>query len=382
MRWIQPRVLSLLLALPIAAQDRSLSFHFTAPFARQVLLAREGAAPAPMTRDDHGVWRLTTAPLPPDVYAYRFVVDGVPCEDPSCLQAKPLATGGHESLAEVAGTPPRPWELSAVPHGTLHRQRFDSQVLGEPREVWVYTPPGYDARAPRAYPTLYLLHGVMEDAQAWTTAGRADLILDTLIARKQVAPMVVVFPLGYGFPDVPERISSLFLGLHGQHDILDAFGRCLFEEIQPLIERSYRVRADRASRAIAGVSMGGAQALYLGLRHPDRFGRIGSFSGAFTLLGNDLDALFPHLDAARAPSVWVSCGTGDFLLGASRGCAAWLATKRIPVTEVETPGDHTWMVWRRDLIAFAPTLFAPAPFAPAPFAPDAKPPQPLQPSRP
>lgn len=363
MPWIRPRALNLLLAIPVCAslcaQDRRLAFHFYAPSAAQVQLEREGAAPAPMTRDDRGVWRLTTEPLAPDVYAYRFVVDGVPFEDPSCVLAKPIVTGGRESLVEVPAVPPQPWDLNDVPHGALHRHRFDSKVLGESREVWVYTPPGYDAAGARAYPTLYLLHGVMEDAQAWTTAGCADLILDTLIARKAAVPMVAVFPLGYGFPDAPRQVSRLFLGVREQRDIMEAFGRSLFDEVLPLVQRSYRVRKDPASRAIAGASMGGAQALYLGLRNPDRFGRIGSFSGAFTLLGSDLGAVFPDLDAARAPSVWMVCGTGDFLLGANRACAAWLESKRIHATEVETPGDHTWMVWRRDLIAFAPSLFRP-----------------------
>lgn len=364
MRWIAP----LLLALPLCAQasrppevqpDGRIVFRFRAPGAGRVLLDLEGENPLPMARGGGGVWTMTTEPLPPDVYAYRFIMDGVPLEDPSCAQSKPIVTGGGESLVEVPAVRPQPWDLDQVPHGTLHRHRFDSKVLGEPREVWVYTPPGYDPAAARAYPTLYLLHGVMEDARAWTTAGRADLILDALIAGKQAAPMVAVFPLGYGFPDAPRQVSRLFLGVRGQRDIMDAFGRCLFGEILPLVERSYRVRTDRASRALAGASMGGAQALYLGLRHPDRFGRIGSFSGAFTLLGNDLDAVFPDLDAARAPSVWLACGTGDFLLGANRGSAAWLKSKRVPVTDIETPGGHTWMVWRRDLLAFAPTLFQP-----------------------
>jgi enterochelin esterase family protein len=359
--------LALLLALPLCGQpalrspevsaDGRITFRCFAPGATKVSLNREGAAPAPMTRDGRGLWRFTTAPLAPDVYAYTFLVDGVAMEDPSCAEAKPILTGGHESLVAVPAASPQPWELNEVPHGVLHRHLFASHVFGETREVWVYTPPGYDATKARTYPTLYLLHGVMEEARAWTTAGRADLILDALIARKQAVPMVLVFPLGYGFPDAPEHASQLFMGVHGQREIMDAFGRCLFDEIMPLIESRYRVRRDRASRALAGASMGGAQALYLGLAHPDRFGRIGSFSGAFVMLGGNLGGLFPDLDPGRAPSVWMSCGTGDFLLAADRGCAAWLASKRLRVTSIETPGDHTWMVWRRNLIAFAPTLF-------------------------
>lgn len=359
--------LALLAALPLCSQpalrspeilpDGRVTFRCYAPGASQVSLAREGAAAAPLASDGHGLWRLTTAPLTPDIYAYTFIVDGVAREDPSCRESKPLITGGHESLVEVPGPSPQPWEASDAPHGILHRHRFVSRVFGETREVWVYTPPGYDARKARTYPTLYLLHGVMEDAQAWTTAGRADRILDSLIARGEAVPMVAVFPLGYGFPDPPAQVSRLFMGVRGQRGIMDAFGRCLFDEIMPLVEGSYRVRADRASRALAGASMGGAQALYLGLSHPGRFGRIGSFSGAFVLWGGTLDGLVPDLDPKRAPSLWMACGTGDFLLAANRACAAWLESKGLPITAIETPGDHTWMVWRRNLIAFAPGLF-------------------------
>ena len=353
-------LLALLLAGPLPAQvqaDDRIRLHCSASGASCVALEMEGQPALPMTRDEQGVWHALTPPLPPDLYAYSFVVDGVRQEDPGCVDAKPILTGGHESLVEVPAAEPKPWDVGPWPHGALHRHRFRSQVFGEPREVWVYTPPGYDPS--RAYPVLCLLHGVMEDAQAWTTAGRADLVLDALIARKQAVPMIAVFPLGYGFPDAPAQVQRLFLGVKGQRDIMDAFGRCLFDEILPLVERNYRIRKGPASRAIAGASMGGAQALYLGLTHPNAFGRIGAFSGAFTLLGQDLDAVFPPLDAAHAPSVWLSCGTGDFLLGPNRACAAWLKSKRIPITEVETPGAHTWMVWRRDLLAFAPTLFRP-----------------------
>ena len=359
-------VLALLRAGPLSAQapasveaqaDGRLSFRCAAPGASRVLVDLEGERALPMARDAKGLWQATTPPLPPDVYTYTFVVDGVRHEDPGCADAKPILTGGHESLVEVPAAGPQPWDCGPWPHGALHRHRFRSRVFGEPREVWVYTPPGYDPS--RAYPMLCLLHGVMEDARAWTTAGRADLLLDALIGRKQAVPMVVVFPLGYGFPDAPAQVQRLFLGVKEQRGFMDAFGRGLFDEILPLVERNYHLRKGPAFRALAGASMGGAQALYLGLTHPDAFGRVGAFSGAFTLLGDDLDPVFPRLDAAHAPSVWLACGAGDFLLGPDRACAAWLKSKRIPITEVETPGAHTWRVWRRDLLAFAPTLFRP-----------------------
>ncbi len=210
------------------------------------------------------------------------------------------------------------------------------------------------------YPVLYLLHGVMEDARAWTTAGRADVILDNLIERGEVEPMLVVMPLGYGFADAPGRAREL-LGPIDHRPIMDAFAESLLREIVPLVERSYSVRADADSRAIAGVSMGGSQALYIGLNHSDRYRWIVSMSGALIMYAGRFDEFFPHVSASLEPVRLISMTTGteDFLLGINRRFSEWLRAQGVALSYQDTPGGHTWGVWRRSLASIAPLLFKP-----------------------
>ena len=321
---------------------------------------RDGAAPAPMTLDQSGVWSLTTAALEPDFYRYYFVVDGVALADPANPIAKAVAVGGHESLVHVPGPDSLVWEARDVPHGALHRHEYLSAAVGEPRAYWVYTPPGFDAAAPKRHPVLYLLHGVMEDETSWISAGRANVILDNLIDRGLARPMVVVFPLGYGFANVPDRVGDLLTGAVDHKQVMDVFVQSLVDEVIPRVERDYRVAADRESRAIAGFSMGGSQALYAGLNRLDRFAWVGAFSAATIMFTSGYDACFPGLGApanARLRLVWLSVGAEDFLAGPNRHFTSWLGSKQVRFAARETPGDHAWTVSRRSLADFAPLLF-------------------------
>ena len=161
----------------------------------------EGAKPAPMQKDDQGVWSLTTAPLTPDFYGYSFVADGVGLIDPSNPSMKPnlLHT---QSQVHVPGPASLPWEIGDVPHGLVHHHFYKSGVVGDERDFYVYTPPGYDPKAKRSYPVLYLLHGFSDDASGWTAVGRANVILDNLIAQGKAKAMMMVMPLGYGAPEI------------------------------------------------------------------------------------------------------------------------------------------------------------------------------------
>jgi enterochelin esterase family protein len=350
-----PRVRS-----PEVQKDGRVTFRFRAPNAKQVLVARDGAPPAPMTKDDQGVWSLTTDPLPPDVYPYVFRVDGTMLADPANPLVKPIVMGGNQSLVHVPGPSELSWEVNDVPHGTLHRHSYTSAIAGEGREFHVYTPPGYDPAGKDEYPVLVLLHGITDDATAWTNAGRAHLILDNLIARGQAKPMLVVMPLGYAFPNVAEDLFKLFGDRTKQHEGLEKFSATVLDELIPRVERSYRVGRGRESRAIAGLSMGGAQAMFIGLNHPDRFGWVASFSGAFVMYADDFASEFPSLGAASASPqrlVWLACGTEDFLIARHRKFEAWLKEKGVAFRSKETPGAHTWMVWRRYLTELAPLLF-------------------------
>jgi enterochelin esterase-like enzyme len=349
---------------PEVHADGRVTFRFRAPGAKKSVLVLDGAAPALMLPDENGVWSFTTAVLAPDFYRYYFVVDDVALADPSNPLAKTVAVGGHESMVHVPGSDSLSWEVRDIPHGVLHRHEYHSVTVGESRAYWVYTPPGYNSEAPRRYPVLYLLHGVMEDSTAWVTAGRANVILDNLIERGLAKPMLAVFPLGYGFANVPDRVGDLLNGTVKQQQVMDVFAKSLVNEVMPQVERNYRVEKGRQSRAIAGLSMGGSQAIYIGLNHLDQFAWIGSFSAASIMFIPGYEKYFPNLGAGAHPRFrlfWVSVGTEDFLLSANRRFTAWLQSKNVQFTGIETPGGHAWMVWRRNLTEFAPLLFQSAP---------------------
>lgn len=345
---------------PEVHADGRVTFRFRAPGAKSVALVCDGAPPTKMSLDESGVWSHTTAALAPDLYRYYFVVDGVALADPANPLAKSVAVGGHESMVHVPGPDSLSWEAGDVPRGTLHRHEYRSDAVGESRAYWVYTPPGFEPRASKRYPVLYLLHGVMEDNTSWIAAGRANVILDNLIARGQAKPMIVVFPLGYGFANVPDRVGDLLTGVADQQRVMDVFARTLVDEIIPRVERAYPVETDRDSRAIAGLSMGGTQAMYVGLNHLDRFAWIGSFSAATIMFGSDYEKYFPRVSAATNPRLrllWISVGTEDFLLEPNRHFTAWLGSKDVRFAMHEKPGAHSWMVWRRNLTEFATQLF-------------------------
>jgi len=345
---------------PEVQPDGRVTFRFRAPNAKDVLLIRENAPKLALRKDDRGIWSATTDPIAPDFYCYRFVVDGVALADPANSMSISVATGGFESILHVPGAASLSWERNDTSHGILHCHTYQSAAIGDTREFWVYTPPGYDASLRKTYPVLYLLHGVMDDASAWTTAGRAHIILDNMIARHKARPMIMVMPLGYGFPNVPDRLAEQFGDPSSQKKILDVFSHSLIDEVIPNVERAYRVKKDRSSRAIAGLSMGGAQALYIGLNHQDRFAWVGSFSGAFVMYGERLEEWFPELTLSANPRLhllWMACGTEDFLLGVNHKCTEWLKSKDVQFTAIETRGTHAWQVWRRNLTEFTPLLF-------------------------
>ena len=342
---------------PEAHSDDSVTFRFLAPNAQDVKLAREGTEPVPMQKDDKGVWTANTAPLPPDYYGYSIIVDGVRSIDPFNHLLKPnlLST---ENMVHVPGPPSLPWETNDVPRGEVHHHFYQSAVAGDQRDFYVYTPPGYDPLAKKTYPVLYLLHGYSDDASGWTAVGRANVILDNLIAQGKAKPMIVVMPLGYGTME----IITLGWGAWSHTDVRDKnfskFHEALFTEVMPKVESEYRVRSDRNSRAIAGLSMGGSESLLTGLNNLDKFAWIGAFSAGG--MPDDFQTDFPSLDAKANQQLrllWIACGTEDHLITVNRNLREWLNTKSVQHTDIETPGMHTWMVWRRNLAEFAPLLF-------------------------
>ncbi len=338
--------------------DGRVIFRLSATQARDVQLICDGLQTTAMQKNPQGLWSFTTKPLQPDFYAYAFLVDGVRVMDASNPLTK-YNLFGSESEVHVPGPASLPWELNDVPHGVVHAHVYRSAAAGDDRSYYVYTPPGYDASdSHKTYPTLYLLHGYSDDATAWWFIGRVNVILDNLIARGQVKPMVVVMPLGYGTMDI---VKGGWAHVHDpdlQRRNLAGFTASLLNEVLPRVESAYRVSKDRTARAIAGASMGGGESLKVGLNHLDRFAWIGAFSAGD--LSTDFPAQFPNLDAKAASKLgllWISCGTDDHLVKTNRALVQWLKTKHVPYDWSEVPGAHGWQVWRRNLAAFAPLLF-------------------------
>lgn len=339
---------------PHVEPDHRVIFSFRAPHAIDVSLEIDGTPRIPMRKDEQGVWTVTTGPLDPDFYSYHFVADGTGLHDPANPLIKPNLLHPRNIL-HVPGPSSLPWEINDVPHGTVHRHFYKSEVLGDTQELYVYTPPGYD-RAPNSlWPVLYLLHGFSDDASAWIAVGRANVILDNLIAQAKAEPMLVVMPFSYGAPEI------LVEGSRSEHALArntEKFLDVLLTEVLPTVETRYRVRNERDARAIAGFSMGGAESLYTGLNALDRFAWIGAFSASG--FSKDFGSQFPALAAAgnaAARLLWIACGTDDMLIDINRQFSRWLRSNRIRHTALETPGAHAWMVWRRNLITFLSLLF-------------------------
>jgi enterochelin esterase family protein len=343
---------------PEVQADGRVTFRFADPNALKVEVEIEGqSAHTPMQKDDHGIWSVTVGPLQPDIYGYSFVADGVMLIDPSNQLMKPNLLD-TQSAVHVPGSS-LPWEVDQVAHGEIHHHFYCSKIASDHRDFYVYTPPAYFADTKTQYPVLYLLHGFSDDASGWTAVGRANVILDNLIAQGKAKPMIVVMPLGYGDYDVIRRGWGSWSDKDLASRNLSKFTDILLSEVMPQVEQSYRVKKDRESRAVAGLSMGGAESLLTGLNHLDQFAWVGGFSSG----GIDLQSFgeeFPDVDTnanKKLKLLWIACGTDDHLIKVNRDFKSWLKDKGVQFTDIETPGMHTWMVWRRNLAAFAPLLF-------------------------
>lgn len=342
--------------------DRSVTFRFKDAAAGKVELNLEGVAkPIPMIKGEDGIWSFTSHPLSPEIYFYSFLVGGEPRIDPENNSIASNAVFPPNNILEVPGPTAELWDETDVPHGVLHTHRFTSKIaLGlraNQEEVVVYTPPGYDAHAPNPYPVLYLLHGWSGIATSWTNDQQANLILDNLLAHGKVKPMVVVMPQGYGDMSFVEHGFDVWNDPAQVEHNTQLFMSMLTREILPMMESAYNIARHREGRAIVGLSMGGLESLDTGLHNTDKFAWIGGMSSAVQNL--DYEQQLATLDpkAANLKLLWIACGTEDGLIDANRKMIAFLEAKGMPVTQVETPGLHVSLVWRDNLIHFAPLLF-------------------------
>jgi enterochelin esterase-like enzyme len=342
---------------PELLSDHRAIFRFLAPDARDVKLRLEGDGTIQMVKGSNGVWSVTSDSLQPDIYTYNFIVDGISMTDPDNPLLK-YNLLNDESQIYVPGTKPMTWEINDVRHGQVHRHFYKSTVIGDNRDYYVYTPPSYDPGSNVKYPVLYLLHGYSDDATAWVNIGRANFILDNLIAQGKAKPMIIVMPLGYGNWNVIKNGWQGLSDVATWNDSIMKFGQSLMKEIIPAVERDYHVMSNKDSRAIAGLSMGGSQSLLYGLNSPDTFTWIGAFSSG-GLPGN-FDAGFPDMTKsinAHLHLLWVSCGKQDGLYGANLMFTDWLKKKEINYKWVSTDGEHSFRVWRNNLAEFATLLF-------------------------
>ena len=350
---------------PEIGPDRGVTFRLRAPEAKVVTVSGDFGSDAEMRRGADGTWTATVGPLAPEMYVYFFIVDGVRLIDPANPQVKiGYVTSTTTSLLTVPGDQPAFYDVQSVPHGEVRTVLYPSKSNGVTRELTVYVPPGYDdAQARnRRYPVLYLLHGFANDHQSWHRYGRANDILDNLIAKRAIEPFIVVMPLGYGGAHVNGDGTGVPPARAGQFGGDAAlYERDLLEDIIPMIDRKYRTIADRRKRAIVGFSMGGGQAGRFGLAHLGTFSHVGIMSAGMS--GAQDTELVTTLGADRAKTnkaidlLWIACGKEDTAIKGASALHQLLEKTGIEHTYLETEGAHHWRVWRRYLRDLAPLLF-------------------------
>jgi enterochelin esterase family protein len=344
---------------PEISASRDVTLRVRAPQADKVSLVSGGDMAAipfggglPMSKGADGVWSVNIPSVPAGAYRYRFDVDGVATGDP----VNPLTSQSNSnswSLFYVTGA--EFMDAQRVAHGAVAEVTYYSTALGRDRRMHVYTPPGYE-RNRDTYPVFYLLHGAFDGDDSWSTVGRAGFIVDNLIAAKKAVPMIVVMPDGH---------TSRFGGGGGagglnMADFVSEFNA----DIKPYVEANYRIRTGRASTAIAGLSMGGAQTLDIAMGNLASYAYVGVFSsGVFGIADGTQweDAHRAQLDDAAQKRglelVWFSTGKDDFLIETTKGTVAMLEKHGFDVTYEESLGGHTWINWREYLNKFAPQLF-------------------------
>ncbi len=314
-----------------------------------------GPAGLELTRGEQGVWSgTTTRAAAPDTYRFNFRVDGVPVTDPQGETYSKTRVGQFTTL-EVLG-PEGAFQSfdKSIPHGVVTDVEYWSKSLGILRRARIYTPPGYTSGTAR-YPVLYLVHGAGDSEASWTTVGHAHYVLDNLIAAGKAKPMIVVMPNGHT-PDRPAADAAANMLTNGD------FGSDFLQDLIPYVDAQYRTVKSPASRAMAGLSMGGAHTLNNGLPHPDLFRYVGIFS--MGLMNPQMAAQFEQRHAAALEKsaqdmklVYFAMGRDDFLYASVAPTRAMFDKYGVRHVYNESGGGHTWVNWRRYLSDFAPRLF-------------------------
>jgi len=359
--------------------DNSVTFRVNAPEAKSVMVTgdflpaekmdtpmgeMEGPGKAALTKDDKGVWSFTTKPLASELYSYSFIIDGFTTTDPS----NPFLIRDVASVTNifiVGGGQADLYKVNDVPHGTVARRWYDSPGLGMDRRLTIYTPPGYESSKDK-YPVLYLLHGAGGDEEAWIALGRSAQILDNLIAQGKVTPMIVVMPNGNVIQDAaPGEGNEGFYKPNFMVDkTMDGTYEANFKDIISFTEKNYRVKADKADRAIAGLSMGGFHSFHISRYYENTFDYVGLFSAALmpredatSKVYNDIDGTLQKQMDNGYKLYWIGIGKSDFLYEANKEFRAKLDKMGMKYSYTETEGGHIWRNWRVYLSEYAPLLF-------------------------
>lgn len=355
---------------PVLAAPGWVTFRIYAPEAHDVTLEGgdipESARSARPVKNENGVWEVTAGPVIPGAYRYRFVVDKVKTLDPR----NPATSESNMDAWSIVTVPGSEYtDAKDVPHGAVAEVTYYSTALQRFRRMHIYTPPGYES-ASKKYPVFYLLHGAWDTDDAWHSVGRAPIIFDNLIADAKAVPMVVVMPAGHTglFPVLAST------GKSSPKPERDEFVEDFVTDIRPYIEKHYRVLTDRKDRAIAGLSMGGAQTLNIAIPQLSDYAYIGVFSsGLFELRSNgslsttqQMGQTWEERNKAALDNkdlksglrlFWFATGKEDFLLSTTQATVDLFKKHGFNVAYEETSGGHTWINWRDYLIRFTPMLF-------------------------
>ncbi len=356
---------------PEIHENHSVTFRLLAPNAREVVLSGDwmpakGWVPGSvdMNKDDKGLWSYTTEPMEPELYGYTFLVDGLRVNDPNnAFVSRDISTLSNIFIVE--GGQAELYKINPVPHGSVTRRWYDSPGNKMKRRMTVYTPPGYES-GKGEYPVLYLLHGAGGDEEAWIELGRAAQIMDNLIAQGKAKPMIVVMPNGNVIQDAApgQGTDGYYKPQFMVPKTMDGSYEETFLDIVNFVESSYRVKADKAHRAVAGLSMGGYHSLHISRYYPNAFDYVGLFSAAILPNQNNTSRVYQDIDATLQKQMengyqlyWIGIGKTDFLYKINLQYKKKLEAMGMPISYRESEGGHVWKNWRVYLSEFVPQLF-------------------------
>ena len=365
---------------PEIRPDNKVTFRLNAPEANKVEITGDflpvqkiktpmGEVDAPgnaaLVKSGQGVWEFTTPePLAPELYSYSFIIDGVKVTDPGNVYMS-RDVGSVTSIFIIGGGIADLYKVNDVPHGTVARTWYESQLLGFSRRTTIYTPPGYET-GKDSYPVFYLLHGAGGDEEAWIELGRASQILDNLIAQGKAKPMIVVMTNGNaGQQAAPGESPRGMYKPSFMGDVrMDGAFEESFPEVVKFVENNYRTKKDKANRAIAGLSMGGFHSMHISKQYPDMFDYVGLFSAAILPRDGVQSKIYDNMDEklkvqfSKNPQLyWIAIGNTDFLYKNNIDYCKMLDEKGYKYTYRESGEGHIWKNWRIYLSEFAPMLF-------------------------